>query len=267
MASEVSILKTSGKKQQKASWDETIRTIIFAVILAVTVRSFAYEPFNIPSGSMKSNLLVGDYLFVSKYSYGYSRYSFPFGLPFFSGRIFANEPKRGDIVVFRYPPNPRTDYIKRVIGLPNDRIQVKDGFVYINGKKLERQLVDDFSDKEDNQVKVIQRYAEMLPENKLIMILKENMPNPDIASMDEVKKYIFANNTPEFIVPEGHYFMMGDNRDNSSDSRFDVGFVPAENLIGRAEIIWFSTDGSAKLFNPVSWFSAMRFDRFFNLLN
>ena len=255
------------KQQKKTSWDETIRTIIFAIILAVTVRSFAFEPFNIPSGSMKSNLLIGDYLFVSKYSYGYSRYSFPFGLPLFSGRIFEDKPKRGDVVVFRPPLNPRVDYIKRVIGLPGDKVQVKEGLVYINGKVLPRNFIDDFSDTEENQVKTIPRLAEILPEGKVIMILKENPPSPVTTDEDKIKNYIHANNTPEYIVPEGEYFVMGDNRDNSRDSRFEVGFVPAENLVGRAEIIWFSTDGSAKLLNPISWFTAMRTDRFFKRIN
>jgi signal peptidase I len=241
------------KEKKHYPWNDSIRTVIFAVLLAVTVRSFAYEPFNIPSGSMKSNLLIGDYLFVSKFSYGYSRYSFPFGLPFFSGRILGEEPKRGDVVVFRFPPNPRIDYIKRVIGLPGDHVQVKEGIVYINGKEVPRHYIDDFADKENNIVKSIPRYIETLPEGKVITILKE-----------KEGQYV-ANNTPEYVVPEGKYFMMGDNRDNSLDSRFDVGFVPAENLVGRAEIIWFSTDGSASL-NPVSWVSALRPDRFFKLV-
>ncbi len=244
--------KTEQKKHYP--WDDSIRTVIFAVLLAITVRSFAYEPFNIPSGSMKSNLLIGDYLFVSKFSYGYSRYSFPFGLPFFSGRILGEEPKRGDVVVFRFPPNPRIDYIKRVIGLPGDHVQVKEGIVYINGKEIPRHYIDDFADKENNIVKSIPRYIETLPEGKVITILKEKEGS------------YAANNTQEYIVPEGHYFMMGDNRDNSKDSRFDVGFVPAENLVGRAEIIWFSTDGSANYLNPASWFSALRTNRFFKLV-
>lgn len=244
------------KSEKKINpWNETLRTIIFAIILAVTVRSFAFEPFNIPSGSMKSNLLVGDYLFVSKYSYGYSRYSFPFGLPFFSGRIMASEPRRGDVVVFRYPPNPRVDYIKRLIGLPGDKVQVKEGIVYINGKALERHLVDNFSDSENNMVHSIPRFTETLPDGKVITILKEK------EGIDA------ANNTPEYTVPDGKYFMMGDNRDNSRDSRFEVGFVPAENLVGRAEIIWFSTDGSAKWLNPISWFTALRTERFFRRIN
>ncbi len=237
-------------------WNDSIKTVILAVVLAVTVRSLAFEPFHIPSGSMKSNLLVGDYLFVSKYSYGYSRYSFPLGIPWFKGRILESEkPVRGDVVVFRYPPNPTIDYIKRLIGLPGDKIQVKEGIVYVNGKALERQYIDDFADSENNLVKSIPRYAERLPEGKVVTILHENS--------DGSQRYEQANNTAEFVVPEDKYFMMGDNRDNSRDSRFEVGFVPAENLVGRAEIIWFSTDGSANYMNPVSWFTALRLDRFF----
>lgn len=242
----------TGKRHSnpRSSWKETAKTIFLAVLLATFVRSVAYEPFSIPSGSMKSNLLIGDYVFVSKYSYGYSRYSFPFGIPFFSGRIMEKKPQRGDVVVFRYPPNPRIDYIKRIIGLPGDKVQVKDGAVLINGKQLPRRRVDDFSDlTENNVVLTIPRFIETLPEGKEVTILKQHGT-------------YMTNNTLEFDVPEGNYFMMGDNRDNSRDSRFEVGFVPAENLVGKAEIIWFSTDGTASLLNPVSWFSAMRFERF-----
>ena len=247
---------SSKNRDKQYSWNETIRTVVVAVLLAVTVRSLAYEPFRIPSGSMKSNLLIGDYLFVSKFSYGYSRYSFPFGIPFFSGRVLETQPKRGDVVVFRFPPNPSIDYIKRVIGLPHDKVQVRDGIVYINGKPLPRHEIGDFADKtENNMVQTIPRFTEILPEGKEITILKQ-------------KDGLYsANNTPEYIVPDGHYFMMGDNRDNSRDSRFEVGFVPAENLVGRAELIWFSTDGSADYINPISWFSALRTERFFKLID
>jgi len=246
------------ERKNPSSWNETLRTIIVAVLLAVLFRSFVFEPFHIPSGSMKSNLLVGDYLFVSKYSYGYSRYSFPFGLPLFSGRILEfRQPQRGDVVVFREPANPRIDFIKRLIGLPGDSIQVKEGILYINGSPLPRSRIEDFSDDENkNQVRTIARFAETLPEGKTIEILKEHrffIPE--------------ADDTPVFIVPAGHYFMMGDNRDNSRDSRFpEVRYVPEENLVGRAEIIFFSTDGTAQWLDPVSWFKAMRVDRFFQLI-
>ncbi len=240
--------------QDKAySWNETIRTILVALLLAVVFRSCAYEPFHIPSGSMKSNLLVGDYLFVSKYSYGYSRYSFPFGLPIFSGRVLETLPQRGDVIVFRVPSNPRIDYIKRVIGLPGDRIQLKEGIVYINGKPLPREPLDNFADDEiKTSIKSIPRLSETLPEGKTITILKERREG-------------MADNTPVYEVPPAHYFFMGDNRDNSRDSRYlrEVGYVPEENLVGRAEIIFFSSDGTADWYNPISWVTSLRLDRFF----
>ena len=245
---------------KRRPWDDTIRTLLVAFVLAITFRSFAFEPFHIPSGSMKSTLLVGDYLFVSKYSYGYSRYSFPLGLPLFQGRILEfNEPKRGDIIVFREPAHPRVDFIKRLIGLPGDHIQLKQGIVYINDVPLKRQPVDEFADNEDPaHVVSVPRYTETLPEGKVINILKEHRPTvPE------------GDNTPVYVVPPHHYFMMGDNRDHSYDSRFasGVGYVPEENLVGRAEMIFFSVDATFQWSNPASWFSALRVDRFFKSLN
>lgn len=243
-------------KPQENSWNETIRTVLFAIVLAVVFRSFLFEPFHIPSGSMKSNLLVGDYLFVSKYSYGYSRYSFPLGLPLFKGRVLASEPKRGDVVVFREPSNPRIDFIKRLIGMPGDRIQVRDGVLYINDVPLPRKQLADYTDTENPRyMRSIAQFAETLPEGKVINILKERRED-------------MANNTQVFVVPPKHYFMMGDNRDNSQDSRFPlVGYVPEENLVGRAEIIFFSTDGTGSFSNPLSWFEALRVDRFFKFID
>lgn len=238
-------------------WNDNIRTILIALLLAVTFRSCAYEPFHIPSGSMKSNLLVGDYLFVSKFSYGYSRYSFPFGFPFFKGRILERgKPKRGDVIVFRLPRNPRIDYIKRVVGMPGDTVQVKGGILHINGTPLPREPVDTYLDDEiPSNVKSIPRLHETLPEGKTISILKELSKGP-------------ADNTPVYKVPPGHYFFMGDNRDNSRDSRYlrEVGYVPEENLVGRAEFIFFSTDGTAVWYNPISWLTAMRLNRFFTAI-
>ncbi|MBV8938656.1 MAG: signal peptidase I [Alphaproteobacteria bacterium] len=220
--------------EKEGGWNETLRTFFWAVVIALVFRSFFFEPFHIPSGSMKSNLLVGDYLFVTKYSYGYSRYSFPFGLPPFHGRVMElAKPKRGDVVVFRLPTNTRIDYIKRIIGLPGDRIQVKNSIVYINDKPLPREQADIYTEDEDSgHMRSIPRFHETLPEGKVITILQERQTG-------------FANNTPEYTVPEGHYFMMGDNRDNSRDSRFsdEVGFVPEENILGRADLIFFSFGG------------------------
>ena len=246
------LLKHSPSPKKKGAWDDNIRTVIYAVLIAVAFRSILFEPFHIPSGSMKSNLLVGDYLFVSKYSYGYSRYSFPFGFPLFEGRALEfRKPERGEVAVFRLPKNPRVDYIKRIIGLPGDRIQVKNSIVYINGEPLKREPVDLFTDDEDPlHVRTLQRLHETLPEGKVITVLQERTTG-------------YANNTREYVVPEGHYFLMGDNRDNSRDSRFpgEVGFVPEENLIGPARRIVFSTDGSAAWWQVWKWPGSLRFER------
>lgn len=253
----VVLCMTDTPEKPSYAWNETIRTIIIAIVLAVTFRSFAFEPFHIPSGSMKSTLLVGDYLFVSKYAYGYSRYSFPFGFDWFDGRIGeVHKPKRGDIIVFRLPSNPRIDYIKRLVGLPGDTVQVREGLVYINGEVLARSPLDVWGDvnDENNKVESIPRFKEILPEGKEIHILKQ-------------RKYGTADDTKLFVVPEGHYFFMGDNRDNSVDSRFDeVGFVPEENIVGRAEMIFFSASTAGSLFNPLTWPSSLRFSRFFTML-
>lgn len=215
-------------------WKETIKTVVYALLFALLFRSFIYEPFHIPSGSMKSNLLIGDYLFVSKFSYGYSRFSFPFVLKLLpiQGRIFETPPKRGDIVVFHPPGLPPLgdQFIKRIIGLPGDRIQLKNAVVYINEKPMAKEYVDEWADKDRNgQTVMLKRYRETTPEGKSYLILNTK-------TMGE------AENTDVYTVPAGDYFMMGDNRDNSRDSRFGdpVGFVPEENIIGRADLILFS---------------------------
>jgi len=231
---------------------ETARTVIYAVLIAMVVRTFAYEPFNIPSKSMVPTLLVGDYLFVSKLSYGYSRYSLPFGLPLFDGRIFAAQPERGDVIVFKLPSDNKTDYIKRVVGLPGDTIQVIAGVLHINGQPVERRRIEDYVDPDSGRSYL--QYIETLPNGVGHRILEES----DHAALD---------NTPPYRVPDGHYFMMGDNRDNSLDSRAAVGFVPAENLIGRADILFFSTDGSARLWEIWKWPTATRFSRIFDAVS
>ncbi len=231
---------------------ETLKTIIYAILIALVIRSVLYEPFRIPSGSMIPTLLVGDYLFVSKYSYGYSRYSFPFSLDLFQGRIFEGEPKRGDVTVFRQPPHPETDFIKRIVGLPGDHIQVKGGILYINDTPVQRDRIDNYVDEQGNSY--IQ-YIETLPNGVKHRIIETH---GDDGSLDD---------TPVFVVPPGHYFAMGDNRDDSSDSRTDVvGYLPAENLVGRAEIMFFSTDGSARWWEFWNWPFAIRYGRFANLV-
>ncbi len=237
---------------------DTLKTIVYAVLIALVIRTFLFEPFNIPSGSMIPTLLVGDYLFVSKYSYGYSRYSFPLGqyLPhFLSGRAFASEPERGDVIVFKLPRQEGTDYIKRVIGLPGDRVQVIQGILHINGVAVERRQLHDFRYRDgEGMLRNASVFEETLPGGRTHPILELT----DTAPLD---------NTGVFLVPEGHYFMMGDNRDSSQDSRVldAVGYVPRENLVGRAEILFFSIDGSFWQF--WRWPHALRFDRFFMTLD
>ena len=219
-------------RQSTGSFMETVRTIIYAVLIAIVVRTLAYEPFNIPSGSMKPTLLEGDYLFVKKWVYGYSRHSFPFSWPPFSGRIWEAPVQRGDVVVFKYPEDNKTDYIKRIVGLPGDRIQMKAGVLYINDQPVTRERVDDWIDVDDKREPNhrFMRYIETLP---------NGVRHPIIEETDDYQ----LDNTDVFTVPADNYFAMGDNRDNSSDSRAwpTTHYVPAENLVGRASFIFYST--------------------------
>ena len=248
-----------GFRAKIASVLELIRTVVYAIVIAVGIRTFAYEPFSIPSGSMIPTLLIGDYLFVSKFAYGYSRHSLPFSLPLFEGRIFATSPKRGDVAVFKFPvkenSNYGKDYIKRVIGLPGDRIQVRFGFLHINGKPVRRLKIEEFEFPDGFHAgDRVAQYIETLPNgsrHRLIEMFGDRLdgdggrPNYD--------------NTREWLVPANHYFVMGDNRDNSSDSR--AGWtVPMENLVGRAEFLFFSKPAEAWIFELWNW----RFLRIFN---
>lgn len=237
---------------EKGEVSEFAKTAIIAVLLALIIRTFLYEPFNIPSGSMLPTLLVGDYLFVSKPAYGYSKASFPFGLADFEGRMAEEEPKRGDVAVFKLPSNTSIDYIKRIIGLPGDTIQMIRGRLYINGELVEREPVGLVQSDEnaDYETRRIMEYIETLPGGIMHRIYEVS----DVEELD---------NTPLYTVPVGHYFMMGDNRDNSQDSRVQelVGFVPFENFVGRADILFFSVDEGLQLFNPLTWFHNIRFNR------
>jgi signal peptidase I len=244
---------TEGKRSESGLM-EGVWVVIQAILIAFVIRTLLFQPFNIPSGSMKGTLLVGDYLFVSKYSYGYSHYSVPFSPGLFSGRIFASEPHRGDVVVFRLPKDDSTDYIKRVIGLPGDHVKVTGGVLHINGQAVKRERVEDFIDDENGGDRVRQ-YRETLPNG----VTYNTLDLQDNGSLD---------NTDEYVVPAGHYFMMGDNRDNSTDSRVlsAVGYVPFENLIGKAQIVFFSIGNGEPAWHIWSWPRWVRWNRLFTIV-
>lgn len=253
--------KAKRVKKEKSASNETveiIKTVVFALLIAFVLRVLLFQPFTIPSASMEPNLYEGDYIVVSKWSYGYSKHSIPFSPPLFDGRILGKDPTRGDIVVFKLPRDNKTDYIKRVIGLPGDKVQMIANKLYLNGAPVKdvvvsrAELADMFGPRPVTQVR------ETLPNGKSFMT-QDYGPDGDL------------DDTPVYEVPNGHFFMMGDNRDNSIDSRVEmsagVGMVPAENLVGKAEIIMFSWSPGASLFNPVSWFANLRPSRFFKILD
>ena len=254
--------------EKEETWVDHVKTVVYALLIAGVFRSLFFQPFWIPSESMKSTLLIGDFIFVNKMAYGYSRYSCPFAICPISGRIFASAPQRGDVVVFRHPHNDN-DMIKRLIGLPGDQIQLRGGILYINGA-MAPQVADGVFEEineaqgpmrnrpgcanaplEEGAVCQKPRATETLPEGKSHAVLNIFDGGP-------------GDDTGVFTVPEGQYFMMGDNRDNSLDSRFDpasggVGFVPAEYLLGRADRVIFSSAGRSMLM-----FWTWRADRFFH---
>jgi len=238
-------------KKKESALGENVKVIVQALILALVIRTFLFQPFSIPSGSMMPTLLVGDYMFVSKFSYGYSKYSFPFSPDLFDGRVWTGKPERGDVAVFRLPSNPSVDYVKRVIGLPGDRIQVRNGILYINDQAVPRERDGTFHPQG--------RYdtGEDVP------VFRETLPNGVSYDTLDLTSNSPGDNTREFVVPEGHYFMMGDNRDNSLDSRFDVGYVPLENFVGRANIIFFSIRDDVSPLEFWKWPTDLRFDRLF----
>ena len=248
---------------------ENIKTLVYAGLIAIAVRTVAYEPFNIPSGSMIPTLLVGDYLFVSKFSYGYSRFSLPFSPPLFSGRIFGSLPHRGDVAVFKYPRDNATDYIKRIVGLPGDRIQMRQGQLYINGQICPRVPDGTFEARDGGIRMALGRFKETLPgENgqpgvtHYILKATDGIEASRRPGFDPNREFD-PNNTPEYLVPKDHVFAMGDNRDNSADSRFmnGVGFVPVENLVGRAEFLFFSIDAEYPWWQIWQWPFEIRWSR------
>jgi signal peptidase I len=260
----------ASKAKSEGGIVETIKTIVYALLIAGVFRTLFFQPFWIPSGSMKDTLLIGDFLFVNKMAYGYSRHSCPFSLCPFSGRILAGEPERGDVVVFRHPVNG-SDFIKRVIGLPGDTVQMRDGLLYLNGTLVPQEPAGVFEE-------IYERQGPMgnLPrcENGPVgqgglctkTRAREILPGGRSHNVLNIDANGFGDNTPAFTVPEGHYFFIGDNRDNSQDSRYGravggVGFVPAENLIGRADRIMFSSAGSSMLY-----FWTWRSDRYFKAI-
>jgi signal peptidase I len=253
----MSVAEKSAKKS--GGLGETVSVIVQALLLALIIRTLLFQPFSIPSGSMRPTLLEGDYLFVTKWAYGYSKNSLPFSPPLFSGRIFGSDPKRGDVVVFKFPPNPSLDYIKRVIGLPGDRIQMRDGQLFINGEPVKREKVGQIDNPDITEM------------NRPVDVYRETLPNGVSYDTLDLSPNAITDNTQEYVVPAGHYFMMGDNRDNSTDSRFPppsgVGFVPAENLVGRANIIFFSIADGASPLEIWRWPTALRPSRFFTMVH
>ncbi|MDO1559982.1 signal peptidase I [Brevundimonas sp. 2R-24] len=235
------------------------KTVFYALLIAMVLRTLFFQPFTIPSASMEPNLYEGDYIIVSKWSYGYSRHATPISIPGLHGRLFGGQPDRGDVVVFKLPSDNRTDYIKRVIGLPGDRIQMRDGRLYINDQPVEDTVVS------RREVESIFGYSQET------LQVRETLPEGRSFMTQDYGAGGDLDDTGVYVVPEGHYFMMGDNRDNSLDSRVDlrsggVDMVPAENLIGEAQIILFSWHPGASLFKPWTWLTKVRLSRFFHEL-
>ncbi len=240
-------------KKDKKSFRENVKTLFYAIVAALLIRSFIFEPFSIPSGSMYPTLVVGDYLFVEKYSYGFSKHSLPLSLPIIKERVFYNKPQRGDVIVFKTPEDNKTDYIKRLIGLPGEKIKMIDNQIYINNEKiLRKKISDEIYSNTYNQKINVEKFKEILPSGKSYHVfeIKENISVYDTDNFDEI------------IIPKDKFFVIGDNRDNSQDSRF-IGGIPKTNLIGKAVVVFLSFDTNrGKWWKVWTWFSAIRKDRF-----
>lgn len=267
--------KPAPKAPAKEEKQESFPLFLLKLALLVLVfRSFIFSPFNIPSESMLPRLIKGDYLLAAKWAYGYSKYSMPFNAPLIPGRIFASQPERGDVAIFKAPPNNDLDYIKRVIGLPGDQVQMKLGQLYLNGEAIKKQPIDDFVVPVSPNTSCYRgRYEARLEDGTRVCRyprFRETLPGGrsyEVLDFGSAIRSSYADNTEPFIIPDGHMFMMGDNRDNSQDSRFPavpgggIGIVPQANLVGKATIVMFSTDGSAEWLKPWTWFSAARWNR------
>lgn len=257
----------SRPQAQKESLWETVRSLIVIVLIVAFVRTFLWESFSIPSGSMIPTLQVGDYLWVSKYSYGYSKYSFPFSPDLFEGRMPDWQPHRGDVAVFRFTKDTSVDYVKRIVGLPGDHIQVRAGQLYLNGEAVPCAPLGHYEAIDENRTVLAgDRCRETLPGSAgSAPVVHDVLRLPDRISD-------FQNDTPDYVVPPGYFFAMGDDRDDSADSRFmgdgkeDLGFVPMENLVGRAGVIFFSVDGAHAWWQFWYWPQEVRWSRLFTLI-
>jgi signal peptidase I len=251
---------SSPLRQRLIGWGRQLKPILLALGFVLIVRTVVAEPYTVPSPSMVPTLLVGDELIASKFPYGYSKYSSPIGLmPDFSGRLFGETPERGDVIVFRLPRDPSTTYVKRLIGLPGDRIQMQGGRLYINGAIVPRRAIGPFANDVGGRDIASTLYVETLPNGR----------EHELVEISDAEEH---DDTPSFVVPPKHYFMMGDNRDNSLDSRIaaedgGVGFVPEDNLVARAELVLLSRDPAVAWFDVAEWPHAFRLARLFGHIN